>query len=132
MLSGVRDVKANTRAAAIGSASVLNSATGVMLPGKDTAPPINRTDLTRRKTRGSCDAARATLVNGPMAIRSIVSGGFSSRSRRISWWEDRFEALKSEDDEAGFVFGAFTAVDVIRESEGGLVNKLCHVSSGLV
>ena len=81
---GLGEVSAKMRAAAMGSALVLNSATGVTLPGLRTAPPITRTDLARRNVVGECDAARARFVSGPTAMIVMVSGGFSSRSRTIS------------------------------------------------
>ena len=84
MLAGLGEVKAKTRAAAFASANVLNSPTGVILPGTEMAPPITRTDLARISTIGACEAARARLVSGPMAMTVMVSGGFSSRIRRIS------------------------------------------------
>lgn len=84
VLDALGDVNAKMRAAAMGSAMVLNSATGVTFPGLRTAPPMTRTDLARRNVVGECDAARARLVSGPTAMIVMVSAGFSSRSRRIS------------------------------------------------
>lgn len=84
VLDGLGDVSAKMRAAAVGSAMVLNSATGVALPGLWIAPPMIRTDLARKNVAGECEAARARLVSGPTAMMVIVLGGFSSRSLRIS------------------------------------------------
>ena len=68
----------------MGSASVLNSPTGVMLPGRSMAPPITSTVLARRKVWGDLEAARAKLVSGPSAIKVILSGGLAARRVRIS------------------------------------------------
>ena len=90
---GFGDVNAYTLAAAMGSAMQLNSATGVMLPGRSTVPPITMTSLAFMNVFGSSAAAMAKFVNGPMAIKVMVSGGFSLRMRRISWDECRFEGV---------------------------------------
>lgn len=81
---GFGDVSANMRAVATASAKVLNSATGVTFPSMSIAPPITTTSLTFRNVSGSSAAASAKLVNGPIAIIVIVSGGFSRRRRSIS------------------------------------------------
>lgn len=132
VLLGVGDVNAKILAAETGSATMLNSPTGVIFPGTDTAPPMNRTDLARRNTCGEWEAASARLVKGPIAIMSIVFGGLSSRIRSISRYEGWLEALKSEPDDDGLVLVASIALDMGRESGGGRSNKVCHVSSGLV
>lgn len=95
MPTGLPLVNANTLAAASGSANVLNSATGVMLPGCEIAPLITTTSFTRRKTSGSWAAASAILVSGPMATMEMVLGGFDARSRRISRCEGRDDGVKS-------------------------------------
>lgn len=84
VLSGFGADSAKIRAVAMGSAMVLNSATGVAFPGAETAPPMIRTDLARRNIVGECEAARARLVRGPMAMMVMLPGGFSSRTRKIS------------------------------------------------
>ena len=84
MLVGSGEVNAKTRAAAVASAKVLNSPTGVILPGTEIAPPITKMDFARISTIGACEAASARFVRGPMAITVMVSGGFSSRTRIIS------------------------------------------------
>lgn len=132
MLLGVGEVNAKTRAAETGSAMVLNSPTGVKFPGTDTAPPMTRTDLARRNTCGEWEAASARFVKGPIAIMSIVSGGFSSRIRSISRYEGWSEALKREFDATGLVMAASISLEVNTGSGGGRSNKVRHVSSGLV
>lgn len=82
--AGFGEDKAKTRAAAVVSAYVLNSAKGVIFPGYSTAPPMTRIFFARIRIWGACEAASAILVRGPIAIIEIVSGGFSSRIRRIS------------------------------------------------
>lgn len=84
VLAGVGDVRAKTRAAAVESARILNSPTGVIFPGSTIAPPMTETLFARRKTCGDREAARARLVNGPIAMMSIVSGGLSSSILSIS------------------------------------------------
>lgn len=84
MDNGYGEVRANTRAAAMESAYVLNSAAGVIFPGTEIAPPMTTTSFTRRKVSGSVAAAMARFVRGPIATIVIVSGGFSWRRRRIS------------------------------------------------
>ena len=96
MLSGLGAVRAKILAAAVGSASVLNSATGVAFPGPSTTPPMISTCFARRNIAGECEAARARLVKGPIAMMVMVLRGFSSRIRRISRWEGRFEGVNSE------------------------------------
>ena len=96
MLAGLGEVRAKRRAAAVGSAQVLNSAKGVTFPGTEMAPPMMRIDLARVRVWGACEAARARLVRGPMAMIDIVFGGFSSRRRRISRWEGRSDGVKRE------------------------------------
>lgn len=103
MLVGLGEVKAKTRAAAVASANVLNSPTGVMLPGTEIAPPITKTDLARISTVGAYEAARATFVRGPMAMTVMVFGGLSSRTRKISRCDGRFEGVKSVFGDAGSV-----------------------------
>ena len=103
MLAGLGEVNAKTRAAAVASAKVLNSPTGVMLPGTEIAPPMTRTDFARISMVGACEAARARLVRGPIAMTVMVSGGFSSRTRKISRWDGRFEGVKSVFAEEGSV-----------------------------
>ena len=132
VLLGVGDVNAKTLAAEIGSASMLNSPTGVMFPGTDTAPPITKTDLARRNACGDWEAAIAKFVKGPMAMISIVSNGLSSSIPRISRCEGRLEALKSEVAESGSALAALIALDVSSASGGGRANKFFQVSSGLV
>ena len=77
-------MSASTRAAAKASAQKLNSAVGVILPGTPIAPPMTMTSLTLRKIPGSSAAARARLVNGPIATMVMLSVGLSLRMRRIS------------------------------------------------
>lgn len=84
VVAGLGDVNAKTRAVAVGSAKVLNSATGVAFPGPETAPPMTRTDLARMNIFGARDAARARFVRGPTAMIVIVPGGFSARVLMIS------------------------------------------------
>jgi len=93
---------------------------------------MTRTDLARRNTGGEWEAASARFVIGPIAIMSIVSGGFSSRIRSISRYEGWLEALKREFDATGLVMAASIALEVNTGSGGGRSNKVCHVSSGLV
>ena len=47
-------------------------------------PPITIRFLALRNVWGDWEAARAKFVRGPMPIRVIVLGGFSSSIRRIS------------------------------------------------
>ena len=131
VLLGVGDVNAKIRAAEIGSASVLNSPTGVMFPGTDTAPPITRADLARRKTWGEWEAASAKFVKGPIAIRSTESGGFFSRICRISRCDGRLEASNREFDDCRSACAILIALDVIRGSGGGRSSNVCQISSGL-
>ena len=65
-----------------------------ILPGTLTAPPITMIDLALSNVCGDSAAARARLVSGPIAIIEIVSGGFSSRRRRISKCEGFCEGVK--------------------------------------
>ena len=62
----------------------LNSPTGVILPGSSMVPPMTTTSLAFRNVFGSSAAAMAKVVNGPIAIKVMVSAGFSLRMRRIS------------------------------------------------
>lgn len=84
VLAAVGDVRAKTRAAAVGSAKMLNSPTGVIFPGSAIAPPIIKTLFARRKISGDREAARARFVKGPMAMMSTVPGGLSSSILSIS------------------------------------------------
>lgn len=119
VLAGFGDVNAYRRAAAMGSAMQLNSATGVMLPGSEIAPPITITSLAFRNTCGSWEAARAKFVSGPMPMRVMVSGGWESRICRISRWEGEEEGVKREVCVARSVWAAFMAVEERRVSVGG-------------
>lgn len=75
MVGGSGEVRAKRRAAAMGSAMQLNSATGVMLPGVARAPDMATTSFAFRKVSGRWEAARAKVVRGPMPMRVIVLGG---------------------------------------------------------
>ena len=92
--AGVGDVKANRRAVATASANVLNSATGVTLPGTSTAPPMTAISLTLRKVSGSSDAANAKFVSGPNAHIEIESAGSSFKILRISLCAGVLEGVK--------------------------------------
>ena len=131
VLDGFGDVSAYMRAAAIGSAMLLNSAVGVMLPGSRSAPPMTSSCFARRKVCGSVAAAVAKVVSGPIAIRVIVLGGLSRRRVRISSVEGFRDGVKRD---GGFecVCGVLeSAVDVIVSS--GADSKRCfHADSGLV
>ena len=73
----------------------LNSPTGVMLPGSSMVPPMTTSSLAFMKVFESSAAAMAKVVNGPIAIKVIVSAGFSLRMRRISWAEWRLDGVKN-------------------------------------
>ena len=93
VLAGFGDVNAYTLAAARASAMQLNSPTGVMLPGSSIEPPMTMTSLAFMNVFGSSAAAVAKFVNGPIAIKVMVSAGLSLRMRSISWDEWRLEGV---------------------------------------
>ena len=131
-LAGSGEVNANTRAAAIGSARILNSPTGVIFPGSAIAPPITQTLFARRRDCGDSEAARAMVVIGPITTMSIVSTGLSSRMWRISRCDGRVDGLNKEGCEVGSIPETLTALAVSKVSPGGLSNKVFQVCSGLV
>ena len=130
VLAGSGLVSAYTRAAAMGSAMVLNSATGVMLPGSVIAPPMTTSSFAFIKVTGSWAAARAKVVKGPRAMRVVVLGGFEERMSRISVGAGRCDGVKR------FVYvlwAAWAAVDAVVEMGdgfGGASNRCCHNSEG--
>lgn len=77
-------MRAKIRAAAIGSAIQLNSPTGVMFPGMESAPDMAISSKAFVNVVADSEAAREKFVRGPMDIRVIVSGGWKPRMRRIS------------------------------------------------
>lgn len=132
VVAGFGDVRANTRAAAVGSAKVLNSPTGVMFPGSAIAPPMTSTLFARRNVNGDSEAASARLVNGPMAMMSTVSVGLSSRILRISIWDGLVDGLNKDGGDAAPMSETLAALEVSRESDGGRSNNVFQVCSGLV
>ena len=121
-----------TRAAAAGSARILNSPTGVMLPDTVIAPPMTTTLFARRNVCGEREAARAKLVRGPIAIMSMVSLGLSSRISKIAKCEGFDDGVKSWVGDAGSTSDTLVALDVRRLSVGGRSNSVSQVFSGLV
>ena len=68
-----------TASAACGSAKMLNSAAGVVLPPSDHAPPMATIRATRSQTSGARANAMAMLVIGPSA-QSVTDPSGSARS----------------------------------------------------
>ena len=91
---------------------------------------MTKTFLTRRNVAVECEAARAKLVKGPIAITVMVLGGFSSRIRRISMWEGRFEGVNREVDEGSELCVADKTELVTRLLGGGRSKRVFQVSSG--
>ncbi|KAL5888478.1 hypothetical protein ACKVWC_011567 [Pyricularia oryzae] len=114
-------VRAKTRAVATASAKVLNSATGVMLPGTLMAPPMTQTSRARRSVSGSSAAARARLVMGPMVRIVTVWSGDSLRIRRISLCASVLDGVKYV-EKLGMSEGA---------PPGASSKRVRHVSAGV-
>ena len=74
---------ANTRAAASGSAKMLNSATAVALP-TPALPPMREMPAMRRGHCGSRSMASAKLVSGPTAMIHTSGAAASSRNPTAS------------------------------------------------
>ncbi len=55
---------------------MLNSDSGVMLPGVWKLPPSTRSRLSAPVRRGSCNSAIAALVSGPV-VTSVISPGLA-------------------------------------------------------
>lgn len=91
---------------------------------------MTKTCLARRNVAGECEAARAKLVKGPIAIMVMVLVGFSSRIRRISRWEGRFEGVNREVDEGSELCVADKTELVTRLLGGGRSKRVFQVSSG--
>ena len=132
VVAGFGDVSAYTLAAAVGSAMQLNSATGVMFPGSFRVPPMTTTSLAFMNVFGSFAAAMAKVVSGPMAIKVMVSAGFSLRIRRISSGEWLLEAVNKSVWDDGFVWVALTAVEERRVAVDGVLKRWDQVSETLL
>ena len=74
----------------------------------------------------------AKVVNGPIAIRVMVSAGFSLRMRRISWAEWRLDGVNNLGWYTGSVCAALTAVEESSVAAGGASKRWDQASEGLV
>lgn len=100
-----------------------------MLPGTEMVPPMTSMDLARITVVGAWEAARARFVSGPMAMIVMVSGGFSSRIRKISRCDGRCDGIKSDVRKVGSISTSCTAAEVRRVSDGGALNRSFQISS---
>lgn len=107
---------------------LLNSATGVILPGTDMAPDMTITSLALRNVVDEVDAARAKFVRGPMPIRVIVSGGLEERMSRISRWEGAEEGVNRVVWVSRGIWAVRVAVEESRVSVGGASKRWAHRS----